>query len=147
MSIPVISHLLVEPGRVELGLLGNVSGIHDLVVLKCPVKKSRRQLQNCLLSLNKDKYIPRPSQNHTLGLDGRTSLLAVAVAECPVCCPADSPCRETPPSAGARRKYGSRLSHRTLNPTCGVQQRDEKRCKKSHRKQDIYTNHYSGYIN
>lgn len=37
-SVPAISHPLVEPGREELGLLGNVSGIHDLVALICPVK-------------------------------------------------------------------------------------------------------------
>lgn len=36
--LPVIFHLPVESDREELGLLGNVSGIHDLVVLICPVQ-------------------------------------------------------------------------------------------------------------
>lgn len=41
--VPVISHPLVEPGREELGLLENVSGIHDPVVLICPVQNKLKR--------------------------------------------------------------------------------------------------------
>lgn len=44
-DVPLVSHPRVEPGRVELGLLGTVSGIHDLVVLICPIKKKWHYLK------------------------------------------------------------------------------------------------------
>lgn len=45
-----------------------------------------------------------------------------AVTDSPVCWTADSLCRESLPSAGARRKYGSHLSHRMPSTACRVQQ-------------------------
>lgn len=65
---------------------------------------------------------PHPSDQHTLGLDGRRSPSDAAATDSPVCWTADSLCRESPPSAGARRKYGSHLSHHMPNTVCKVQQ-------------------------
>lgn len=44
-----------------------------------------------------------------------------AATDNPVCWTADSLCRESLPSAGARRKYGSHLSHHMPNTACKVQ--------------------------
>lgn len=57
---------------------------------------------------------------NTLDLDDRKSPLDAVRAGSPVFLKADSLCRETLPSAGAKRKCGSHLSHRTPNTTCGV---------------------------